>query len=934
MSSPSPPPAHRLPPVVNSSAEPHVVPAPDGSALPPERQSALRRVRSLTTGGPLRGTATRPPRPTVQTTASLPLPTAPNLSDLSPIAASPLSATGEHPLYIATPPLRDSATRSPVCGTTASPPGTTDAPTTYVPPPASASARWELPDIKDQQGRLRRNSVDAKASQERYFFIDVAETERRILEQEDTNGDFQITILDGGPKTLKLGSAESHGFNKYDLRGTYVLSNLLQELALAKDLGKQFIVLPESKLTENPVHRLSRMIATSFWAGLTRTMDRKGMHIICQDPKNRSHDQSLKIYVPYEDHVAQAYYRNVVETTAWGLQLHVLPPDISPEYVKTLDEHPGILSLALHKTYDPLARAEIWRGVPFVVPGGRFNEMYGWDSYFETLGLLVDDKVDLGKHMVDNFCYQIHHYGKILNANRTYYLTRSQPPFLTDMARKVHAYQAPPHAAESGSHHHGPIPTAPVIRDDAWLLRVLLFAIKEYYTVWMAAPRIDIATGLSAYHPTGIGMPPETEATHFLHVLAPYARKHGVSVEEFQLLYNSRAVNEPELDAYFLHDRAVRESGHDTTYRLEHRCASLLTVDLNALLHKYEADIADLIDQVGVTRADGSKAVPVPTAWWQSSALPTLDEHADVAALCANAVADLARDVPAHLYTPDHAHTSVPVPLRPTDALHWSTSAVWRHRAARRRATMTRLMWDDVHGEFFDWDMAANARSAYHSVTTLWALWAHVATRAQADKMVEVALPKYEMLGGLVSGTEASRGAVSLDRPNRQWDYPFGWAPHQIMAWHGLKEYGFDEVAERLAYRWLYTITKAFVDFNGTVPEKFDVVTLNHILKVEYGNVGTDFKYVPREGFGWMNASYQVGLTYLQPGTKRKLGVVSPPDMAFRAASPTKDNNAARPAASAGMMARAAWEEHTAPATAAAPMVEAATAAMAAITIQ
>ena len=65
-----------------------------------------------------------------------------------------------------------------------------------------------------------------------------------------------------------------------------------------------------------------------------------------------------------------------------------------------------------------------------MVPGGRFNEMYGWDSYFEALGLLEDDRVDLAKAMADNFVYQITHYGKILNANRTYYLTRSQPRFL------------------------------------------------------------------------------------------------------------------------------------------------------------------------------------------------------------------------------------------------------------------------------------------------------------------------------------------------------------------------------------------------------------------------------------------------------------------------------------------------------------------------
>ena len=68
------------------------------------------------------------------------------------------------------------------------------------------------------------------------------------------------------------------------------------------------------------------------------------------------------------------------------------------------------------------------------------------------------------------------------------------------------------------------------------------------------------------------------------------------------------------------------------------------------------------------------------------------------------------------------------------------------------------------------------------------------------------------------------------------------------------------EDAERLAYRWLYMITRSFVDYNGTVPEKYDVVLRTHKFQVEYGNVGTDFAYITREGFGWMNASYQVAL--------------------------------------------------------------------------
>jgi len=67
------------------------------------------------------------------------------------------------------------------------------------------------------------------------------------------------------------------------------------------------------------------------------------------------------------------------------------------------------------------------------------------------------------------------------------------------------------------------------------------------------------------------------------------------------------------------------------------------------------------------------------------------------------------------------------------------------------------------------------------------------------------ALPLFEVKGGLVSGTEASRGLITLSRPNRQWDFPFGWAPHQIVSWIAFEKYGFKEEARRCCYRWLYT---------------------------------------------------------------------------------------------------------------------------------
>lgn len=144
----------------------------------------------------------------------------------------------------------------------------------------------------------------------------------------------------------------------------------------------------------------------------------------------------------------------------------------------------------------------------------------------------------MAKSMVQNFCFCIKHYGKIFNANRTYYLGRTQPPFLTDMAFRVY---------EKIRHESGALD---------FLREAILAAIKEYHTVWMASPRLDPLTGLSRYRPDGIGVPPETEASHFTRILEPYACKYGMSCSEFVQAYNKNdgTITEPNLDEYFLRE--------------------------------------------------------------------------------------------------------------------------------------------------------------------------------------------------------------------------------------------------------------------------------------------------------------------------------------------------------------------------------------------
>jgi alpha,alpha-trehalase len=97
-----------------------------------------------------------------------------------------------------------------------------------------------------------------------------------------------------------------------------------------------------------------------------------------------------------------------------------------------------------------------------------------------------------------------------------------------------------------------------------------------------------------------------------------------------------------------------------------------------------------------------------------------------------------------------------------------------------------------------------------------------------------------------------------------------------MLAWKGLEQHGYGEHTQRLAYRWLLLIAENAANFHGTVPEKFDVVARTHRVFAEYGNVNTEFAYIATEGFGWMNASFLVGLSLLSPDQRRQLSRLQP----------------------------------------------------------
>ena len=174
---------------------------------------------------------------------------------------------------------------------------------------------------------------------------------------------------------------------------------------------------------------------------------------------------------------------------------------------------------------------------PYIVPGGRFKEMYYWDTYFIILGLIPSGHMELAKGMVENLLYLYQKYKIIPNGNRTYYLSRSQPPMLTSMIN--------------------------LFPDKKWRNLAMSIAEQEYQQVWMKNHLLK-EYQLNRYIDNKVSHRPEQKGEKRI-----------------------KAKNRNEIKQ----ERAECESGWDFTDRFDSRCSDFLPIDLNCLLYKYEKDL-------------------------------------------------------------------------------------------------------------------------------------------------------------------------------------------------------------------------------------------------------------------------------------------------------------------------------------------------------
>jgi alpha,alpha-trehalase len=223
---------------------------------------------------------------------------------------------------------------------------------------------------------------------------------------------------------------------------------------------------------------------------------------------------------------------------------------------------------------------------PYLVPGGRFREVYYWDSYFTMLGLREANRMDLVRSMTDNFAYLINRYGFIPNGNRTYYLTRSQPPFFALMVQLL--------AEEQG---------------DTVLRRYQPQLLREY-AYWMAGAdslKLGAATRRVARLPGG-----ELLNRYWDDSTLPREESYAEDVKAAQSSKQPAA-------QFYRNIRAAAASGWDFSTRWfgpagtlgSIRTTELVPVDLNCLLVTLEQTIARSYSTQG-QRAEA-------TAWQQKA---------------------------------------------------------------------------------------------------------------------------------------------------------------------------------------------------------------------------------------------------------------------------------------------------------------------------
>ncbi|MBS2028219.1 MAG: trehalase [Deltaproteobacteria bacterium] len=376
------------------------------------------------------------------------------------------------------------------------------------------------------------------------FVVEPRRLLQRLLNRVDVDRDGRITAADLAQARTRALSIDLAPGLQLRLAGAERLSGLAAMLAGEIRRGNaDRAVVPLSLLAPTRIDRALTQVAQT-WQALQRSANSvESLQRAVEEGLLRARDGRAYLYVPEGDEPA---LRRLERQARGKAKVVVVPfPRRRVRVWQQRMEHDAGIA------YLPR---------PYLVPGGMFTELYGWDSYFQARGALAAGKVDLARDVAENLAYEIRHYGKIANTNRSYHLSRTQPPLSTSLARAVF---------EELERRGDP---------DAlgFLGRCARAAELTTEGVWRRAPRAT-PLGLSRYHDEATGPCPEVPASF-------YARH-------------------PQTPAFWDHDRAQRESGWDLTHRWGDEAHLHVPVCLNALLYRQERDLAAMFRRLEGARS-------------------------------------------------------------------------------------------------------------------------------------------------------------------------------------------------------------------------------------------------------------------------------------------------------------------------------------------
>ncbi len=413
-----------------------------------------------------------------------------------------------------------------------------------------------------------------------------------------------------------------------------------------------------------------------------------------------------------------------------------------PPKGQSLRDHIDGLWPVLTRTTDSAAK---WDSLlplpkPYVVPGGRFREVYYWDSYFTMLGLAESGHWDKIEDMVANFAYEIDTWGHIPNGNRTYYLSRSQPPFFSLMVELLATH-------------------------DRDALKNYLPQMEKEHAYWMDG-QDSLQNGKADKRVVKL----EDGA-----ILNRYWDDKDTPRPESWLDDVNTAKSNPNRPATEIYRdlRSAAASGWDFSSRWMDdpqklstiRTTSIVPVDLNALMFKMEKIIASASKAAG----DDAKATRY-------------------------------------------------------DAM-----------ATDRQKAMEKYLWNDKEGWYADYDLKSHKVRNQLTAAALFPLYVNAASNDRAAKVAAATESRLLKPGGITTTTVNS---------GQQWDAPNGWAPLQWVATEGLQNYGKDDIAMEVSWRFLTNVQHTY-DSQQKLVEKYDITST--------GTGGGGGEYPLQDGFGWSN---------------------------------------------------------------------------------